>query len=131
MREQRILVVSATGDTGAWLSAMLGLSGDHVDVVTDGGDAFQRVWDADYDVIVTELGVPGIDGRDLYMALQNTWPELTRKMVFVYTQPSPAIEAFLSRTTVPVLRAPVRLMDLRNAVRTVSGFPRTRALASK
>ena len=126
MLRQRLLVVSATQDTGAWLSEMLGLAGDEVEAVTDGAVAFQRVWDADYDVIVTELGIPGIDGRDLYMAFQNTWPELTGRMVFICAEPSESIEAFVASTGVPFVRGPVTLMDLREAVRAVRSLPRPR-----
>ena len=68
--------MSGTVETARGLSDMLAADGDDVDVSTDGAEAFQRMWDNDYDVIVSELGVPGVDGRDLYMALQNTWPEL-------------------------------------------------------
>ena len=122
-------MVSATRDTATWLSEMLALSGNQVDAVTDGAKAFQLVWDADYDVIVSELGVPGIDGRDLYMAFQNTWPELTRRMVFLCGQPTQAIEAFVAGTSVPFVRGPVNLMDLREALRAVGAAPRSRAFA--
>ncbi len=124
-------MVSGTRDTASWLAEMLGLSGDQVAAVTDGGDAFQRVWDADYDVIVAELGMPGVDGRDLYMAFQNTWPELTRRMVFLCPESAPAMEAFAAATTVPLVRGPVTLMELRDAVRTVAAAPRPRALAAR
>ena len=119
-------MVSATQDTGEWVSEMLGLAGDEVEAVTDGAAAFQRVWDADYDVIVTELGIPGIDGRDLYMAFQNTWPELTRRMVFLCAQPTETIDAFVASTGVPYVRGAVTLMDLREAVRAVNSLPRPR-----
>jgi two-component system NtrC family sensor kinase len=128
MQHLNILVVSATRETATWLSGMLTLSGDQVEAVTDGADAFQRVWDVDYDVIVTELGVPGIDGRDLYMAFQNTWPELTRRMVFVCGEPSQALEQFVAQTSVPCVRGPVTLVELREAVRAVCGAPRPRAM---
>jgi CheY-like chemotaxis protein len=128
MEQLRILVVSATGETAAWLSETLSLTGDQVDAVTDGADAFRRVWDADYDVIVSELGVPGVDGRDLYMALQNTWPELTRRMVFIGTALNPALEQFAAGTHVPLVRGPVTLIDLRDAVRAVCVAPRARTL---
>jgi CheY-like chemotaxis protein len=128
MQPLNILVVSATRETAAWLSGMLALSGDHVEPVTDGADAFARVWDVDYDVIVTELGVPGIDGRDLYMAFQNTWPELTHRMVFVCGHPSRDLEQFAARTTVPLVRGPVSSEDLREAVRAVCAAPPPRAL---
>jgi two-component system NtrC family sensor kinase len=128
MHGLRILVMSATRETATWLSDMLSLTGDQVDAVTDGADAFRRVWDADYDVIVSELGMPGIDGRDLYMAFQNTWPELTRRMVFIGGQPSPALEQFVAGTRVPFVRGPVTLMDLREAVRAACIVPRSRSL---
>jgi two-component system CheB/CheR fusion protein len=129
MPRQRFLVVSATRETAAWLAEMLGLAGAEVEAVTDGAAAFQRVWDADFDVIVTELAMPGVDGRDLYMAFQNTWPELTRRMVFVCAQPTECHEAFVASTSVPLVRGPVTLMDLREAVLTVSALPRPRAYA--
>ena len=128
MLRQRILVVTARPETGTCLAQMLGLSGDEVETVTDGAAAFQRVWDSDYDVIVSEIGTSGIDGRDLYMAFQNTWPELTRRMVFVCGEPNASIEEFLGRTTVPVVRGAVTLLDLREAVRFAASAPRSRAL---
>ena len=128
MHALNILVMSPTRETAAWLSGMLAQSGDQVEAVTDGADAFQRVWDVDYDVIVSELGVPGIDGRDLYMAFQNTWPELTRRMVFVCGEPSPGLDQFVARTNVPCVRGPVSAADLRNAVLAVCAAPRPRAL---
>jgi CheY-like chemotaxis protein len=123
-----ILVVSATRETAAWLSGLLTQGGARVHAATDGADAFQRVWDVEYDVIVTELGGPGIDGRDLYMAFQNTWPELTRRMVFVCGEPSPALDQFVAGTNVPCVRGPVKLEALADAVRTVRSTPRPRAL---
>jgi CheY-like chemotaxis protein len=128
MQSLNVLVVSATSDTAAWLSGLLTQSGARVDAVTDGADAFQRVWDVEYDVIVTELGGPGIDGRDLYMAFQNTWPELTRRMVFVYGESSEGLDQFVARTNVPYVRGPVKPEDLADAVRTVRSSPRPRAL---
>ena len=128
MQRQRILVVTASRETASWLSDMLGLAGAQVDAVTDGAAAFQLVWDTDYDVIVCEVGVPGIDGRDLYMAFQNTWPELTRRMVFICGTPSPPIDEFVARTHIPFVRGPVTLVDLREAVRLAALAPRSRAL---
>ena|SRR5712692_5800671 len=104
MARPKILLLSGTAETSRQLSDMLEGGGDDVEAFTDGAIAFQRVWDDDYDVIVTELGLPGIDGRDLYMALQNTWPELTRRMVFVCAEPTEALRDFALRTGVPLLR---------------------------
>ena len=119
MARPKILLLSGTAETGRRLSDMLESGGDDVEALTDGAEAFQRVWDDDYDVIVTELGVPGIDGRDLYMALQNTWPELTRRMVFVCSAPTEALMDFAMRTGVPLLRVPPDAAEFRKALRAL------------
>ena len=111
MGRPKILLLSGSSETARRLSAMLENGGDDVQTFTDGAEAFQRMWDNDYDVIVTELGLPGIDGRDLYMALQNTWPELTRRMIFVCANPTDAVRDFATRSGVPLLRVPSDAMD--------------------
>ena len=119
MFSNRILVVTENPETSRWMSDTLGLSGDVVDTVTDGARAFQRVWEAGYDVIIAELGMRGVDGRDLYMALQNTWPELTRHMIFLAADPTSAQERFVVRTGAILLRGPLNLPDVRDAISAV------------
>ena len=129
MLEQRILLLSGEPETRQHLTRMLGVEGETVDAVADGAAAFQLVWDAEYDVIVAELGMPGIDGRDLYMAFQNTWPELTRRMVFFCAAPTAELEQFLARTQAPRVRGAVGLAELRDAVRSVREQARPRSFA--
>ena len=125
----KILVVSSTRDTAAWLGRVLAEDGE-VETMTDGAAAFQRVWETTYDVIVSELGVPGIDGRDLYMALRNTWPELTERMIFVSAAPSERAAEFAERVSVPLVRDPVGAPQLRDAVRLVRSRRANDAMAS-
>ena len=113
--------MSGTAETARGLSDMLAVDGDSVEVVTDGAEAFRRVWDDDFDVIVSELGVPGVDGRDLYMALQNTWPELTRRMMFVCAAPTDALMDFATQTGLPLLRVPPDADELQRALRALPG----------
>ena len=112
-----------------WLSKLLEAEGATVDALTDGLAAFQRVWDEEYDVIVSEIGTPGIDGRDLYMAFQNTWPELTDRMVFVCGELTSAVREFVTRTSVPCVPAPVSRVALFDAVRAAGARSAPRALA--
>ena len=121
MGRPKILLLSGSSETSRRLSAMLETGGDEVQTFSDGAEAFQRMWDDDYDVIVTELGLPGIDGRDLYMALQNTWPELTRRMIFVCANPTDAVRDFATRSGVPLLGIPSDAMELEVALRALPG----------
>ena len=121
MARTKILLLSGSAETSRRLSDMLEDGGDDVDALTDGALAFEQVWNDEYDVIVTELGLPGIDGRDLYMALQNTWPELTRRMVFVCAEPTEAFRDFALRTGVPLLRVPADAEEFEKARRALPG----------
>lgn len=123
MAQQKILLMSGSRETVRNLSSMLQLAGDEIDVCVDGSEAFQKVWAEDYDVIVTELGGRGIDGRDLYMALQNTYPELTSRMVFICTRPTEPLMDFAARTGVPFLQLPATLAEVRQAVHERSEQP--------
>ena len=67
------------------------------------------------------LGLPGIDGRDLYMALQHTWPELTRRMVFICAEPTEAFRDFALRTRVPLLRVPADAEEFQKARSALPG----------
>jgi CheY-like chemotaxis protein len=120
MAQRKILLMSGSEDTLRRLSDMLKLAGDEIDVCADGSEAFQRVWTEDYDVIVAELGAQGVDGRDLYMALQNTYPELTQRMVFICAHPTEPLMDFAARTGVPFLQLPATLADVRGTMRARS-----------
>ena len=98
--------MSGSGETLRRLSDMLQVSGDQLDVCADGSNALQKLWARGYDVIITELGGPGIDGRDLYMALQNTAPQLMSRLVFVCARPTEPLMDFAARTGVPLLQLP-------------------------
>lgn len=120
MARPRVLLISETAETARRLSDMLERGGDEVEAYTDTAAAFERVWVDDYDVIVSELGGRGIDGRDLYMALQNTWPELTRRMLFVCSYPTEALRDFAMRTGVPLLPIAPDADELHRAVHALA-----------
>jgi CheY-like chemotaxis protein len=119
MAKERILVVTPVMETASWLSELLVGQGHSVDTSTDGAAAFRRVWDEDFDAIVAEVGVPGIDGRDLHMAFQNTWPELGDRMVFVCEASTFDVDEYVTRTGVPCVPSPITGLALRAALNRV------------
>ena len=54
---------------------------------------------------------------DLYMALQNTWPELTRRMIFVCADPTDAIRGFAASAGVPLVGLPSDAAEIEVALR--------------
>ena len=61
------------------------------------------------DVILTDLAMPGVDGRELYAWLVENRPELARRTIFVTGGPTTERHAeFLSRVKNPVYEKPIR-----------------------
>ena len=85
------------------------------DVVTasDGGEAIDLLSSGTVaDVIVSEIGMPGVDGPQLYLWLRSHRPELAARTLFVTAFDAPS--AVLEEAKRPVLSKPIdraRLLD--------------------
>jgi DNA-binding response OmpR family regulator len=95
------------------LNDMLRDDGHEVDVVHTGRAALARLADHDYDLIVSDLRMPVLDGRGLYRELEAKHPAMLPRIVFVTGS---ALEsdsiAFLAATRVPWLAKPFSLGEL-------------------
>jgi DNA-binding response OmpR family regulator len=96
-----------------------------VDEAADGGAALallladDRAAD-DYDVVITDLRMPGLSGIELHARLKRERPELLRRLILSTGDAvSPEAAAFLRRADCPVLSKPFELAELRALVERV------------
>jgi two-component system NtrC family sensor kinase len=91
--------------------------GHRVDTAAEGGEALEKLAAAPYDVLVSDLRMPGIDGEALLQRLRALDPERRPKMVIVTgdIDASRSVAA-TSHPGVPVLIKPVRLQELAEVV---------------
>lgn len=61
----------------------LGGSGFHVDKTTSGKEALVMLRNMDYDVIISDIKMPGVDGKDFYRGVKAVKPELLSKIIFI------------------------------------------------
>jgi glycosyltransferase involved in cell wall biosynthesis/CheY-like chemotaxis protein len=89
-----------------------------IDLAADGAEALRLCEKARYDLILSDLRMPNMDGAALYQELRLRYGSRMPHMIFV-TAPSHSLEyaAFLAATNVPVLSKPFTLDGLRKAVR--------------
>lgn len=59
---RRILLIEDNADAAEMLALLLTQDGHHVDVRNDGPSGLRAALDAPYDVIVCDIGLPGMDG---------------------------------------------------------------------
>ena len=79
---RRILVADDEPDVCQLLARFLESDGAEVTLVQDGHEAWERLAEADYDLIVADLRMPRLDGRKLYEKVAAERPELLRRFVF-------------------------------------------------
>lgn len=73
-RSVRILIVEDTRDLGEGMVALLSRVGHAVDWATDGLNAEAMLRDTDYELVVLDLTLPGLDGTEVLRSLRGKRP---------------------------------------------------------
>lgn len=117
-RSLRVLVVDDEHPIRRVAVRFLGRLGHDVESAADGGEALRLIGRGDYDVILSDLRMPGIGGEELFRRLRDAGQGMERRVVFM-TGDAASIGAarVLADSNVPVLIKPVPLEDLGRAVR--------------
>jgi CheY-like chemotaxis protein len=93
-----------------------------VDIAANGMAALGKVEAQDYDVIMSDIKMPELDGPGLYRAVEQRHPRLLRRFVFVTGDTlGGETEGFLEQTGAPTLGKPFSLDEIRHAVQRVLG----------
>jgi CheY-like chemotaxis protein len=124
IRGKTILVVDDESKVASVLVSLLSADGHQVDRAANGVIALDKLRARAYDLILSDIKMPELDGPGLYRALEREQPELCRRFVFLTGDTlSPETRAFLEQTEASSLAKPFALAEVRQAVR--------RALANK
>lgn len=113
-----ILVVDDEPELVAILADMLSAEGCHVDTAANGLIALERLEGREYDLIVSDIKMPGLDGPSLYRETARQHPHLVRRFIFT-TGGVTNFETteFLQETRSPILIKPFTFEDVRRVVR--------------
>jgi two-component system NtrC family sensor kinase len=82
LRGRKILVADDEPQLLELFSRVLEKDGAEVTVARDGEEAWQRIQQTDFDLIVADLRMPALDGRALYERVVAERPEMIRRFVF-------------------------------------------------
>src|SRR5207245_10915560 len=119
---KRILVVDDERLVLQLLGEMLGADHHTVDTVSDGTQALEQLGRASYDLILSDVRMPYLDGPGLYRALERPLPDLCRRFVLMTGDVvSAEIEALLEQTGVPGLSNRLERSEARRVMQLVGG----------
>ena len=117
-----ILVVDDEPKITEFIAEALGADGHRVDVVHDGMEARRRLQDRHYDLIITDLKMPRMNGRELYEDLLRRSPEMASRVIFSTGDTvSRDTAEFLQGLGDRYLAKPFRLAELQAMVDRVLG----------
>jgi CheY-like chemotaxis protein len=120
--QTRILIVDDEDFVRSLIVDVLTSLGHQVDAVSDGAEGLRRCEQMRYDLIVSDLRMPKMDGAALFQALRDSYGPAMPRMIFVTGQAhSLDYASFLGIAGVPVLAKPFTVDRLQKAVsRTIS-----------
>jgi two-component system NtrC family sensor kinase len=115
----RVLVVDDESIIAQLIADVLGGEGFEVDTAPHGLAALDRLANRTYDVILSDLRMPELDGLGLFREIEQRYPELLRRFVFITgTSEHTDYHGFIDDAKVPVLTKPFDMMNLVRVVRT-------------
>jgi two-component system NtrC family sensor kinase len=117
----RILVVDDEPHILHYMRATLESWGHQVEVASDGTEAVERALVVPFDVIICDLRMPRLGGREMYNNLARAHPHIARKVIFATgdTVRGDTLQ-FLEGLGRPFLHKPFTLGELRTVLSTVA-----------
>jgi DNA-binding response OmpR family regulator len=120
----RILVVDHRDEGRGFLATALRGERHDVDGSRNGSDALRRLEQTRYDLIVSALRMPGLDGPAFYRRVLRRWPNEHPAVLFVSDSvEAPPYAAFLDLVRVPLLLKPFTSESLAERVRRLLDRP--------
>ena len=117
LRKSNILVIDDESSITDVLYQALKMDGHRVDTAANGLTALNKIRAERYDVIISDMKMPGMDGRALYEAVREMSPDLAQRMIFSTGDvASQDTRSFLQRSGNPYLQKPFDLDSIRSVV---------------
>ncbi len=88
-----------------------------IEVVENGRKAIERIGNRDFDIIISDIKMPEIDGIEFHKILADNFPRYLNRIIYTTGVTfDPKASAFLSRTGVPYLSKPFKVAHLMKLV---------------
>ena len=119
------LVVDDEPLVAALIADTLGLEGYEVETAKNGREALEKIATRSYDLILSDLKMPELDGVGLYHELERQQPSLLPRLAFVSGSTEVhEYASFCERTAVTLLGKPFAVADLHRLVQGLLEGPR-------
>jgi len=116
-RSGHILVVDDEPEMAQMLAEILQRVGHKVETAGDGQEALERLAQQHYDLVLSDLRMPNLDGPGLYKAVAEQHPDQLDRLMFITGDTlAPHVTAFLAQTPVNYIEKPLNPRAVQEAV---------------
>jgi DNA-binding NtrC family response regulator len=118
VKKLRILVVDDESGVRKLLEKAFTSKGHSVDVISDAASAMEII-DAGtiYDIIITDVRMPGINGMDLYKLIIRRMPEMKNRVIVITGDVmGEDIKSFLTDYQIPYLTKPFKVKEIEEKI---------------
>jgi putative two-component system response regulator len=117
-RKQRILIID---DEPAMLNLLISFLNKkyEVDSAMEGEAALQKIISQQYDVILSDIHLPGLTGIDILKEAQNTDKDIGKKFIFITGDTSPVYKRFFEQNEIFYLYKPVSLDIVEDRIQEI------------
>jgi len=127
-----VLIVDDETALRSALLKFLGRRGIQGEGVADGGDALRALQERDFDVIISDVRMPGMNGREFMERLRRERPALVARLIFSTGDTfAPETAALIQEAGRPTVTKPFDFAELERVIRQVAAdAARRRPMAS-
>jgi signal transduction histidine kinase/CheY-like chemotaxis protein len=116
----RILVVDDEASIVDILYDVLRLDGHEIETALNGRLALKKIRQRSFDVVISDLRMPGMSGQELFDRLKELEPTLSRRVIFTTGDvASQETQGFLKASGSPCLQKPFDLNEVRSLVQKI------------
>jgi CheY-like chemotaxis protein len=118
VEHRRVLVVDADEGNLALLREVVYHLGHDADGSLSAQQALEKLANRDYDLIITDTHLSGMDGLYFYQRLHELRPELARRVIFIAGRVlSDDAGAFIEEMGCPLIQKPFSVIDIEMSMR--------------
>lgn len=118
--ELAVLIIDDNMDMAANLQEILEDEGVRVEIARDGYEALDKLGAGGFDLVITDVRMPGMNGVEVLKAVHERWPRLPVIVMTAYSADAILEEAYTAGA-LDVLSKPVNIEHVIGLVERVSG----------
>lgn len=116
---KKILVVDDDESIRTICEEVLSVAGYKVEKAAHGMDGLDMLKKTDYDLVISDVNMPELDGLDMYRCTVNGNPGMADRFIFITGFVTSDLESIISKRDVKCLTKPFKITDLLGCVDNV------------